>query len=230
MGFSRGPKIVTDGLVLALDAANVKSYPGSGTTWNDLSGNGNNGTLVNGPTFDSGNNGSIVFDGVDDYVNTNNNYNFTATSSFTVSCWVLQKSAQWAGGNGPGYVGKSRASTHSWELGVLDGGDLNWEVRGGGSRVQARGSTPINKYFNAVGVYDNGSIALYIDSILISTETYNTSDGDFNADRSVQIGRRANDGSRVLDGKISNVQIYNRALTSEEVLQNYNATKSRYGL
>jgi hypothetical protein len=68
-----GPNIVTDGLVLYLDAANQKSYPGTGTTWNDLSGNGNNGTLVNGPTFNSDNNGSIVFDGVDDYVNFGDN-------------------------------------------------------------------------------------------------------------------------------------------------------------
>ena len=60
--------IITDGLVIALDAANTKSYPGSGTTWSDLSGNSNNGTLTNGPTFNSRNGGSIVFDGVDDYV------------------------------------------------------------------------------------------------------------------------------------------------------------------
>ena len=62
--------IITDGLVIALDAANTKSYPGSGTTWSDLSGNSNNGTLTNGPTFNSGNGGSIVFDGTNDYINT----------------------------------------------------------------------------------------------------------------------------------------------------------------
>ena len=68
MAFSFSPRIVTDGLVLYLDAANQRSYPGSGTTWSDISRGGNNGTLVNGPTFDPGNGGSIVFDGVDDYV------------------------------------------------------------------------------------------------------------------------------------------------------------------
>ena len=68
MSLSRGPKIVTNGLVLYLDAANKKSYPGSGTTWTDLSGNNNTGTLTNGPTFDSNNGGSIVFDGTNDYV------------------------------------------------------------------------------------------------------------------------------------------------------------------
>ena len=65
MAFFRGPNIVTDELVLALDAASPRSYPGSGTVWNDLVGS-NNGTLTNNPTFDSGNGGSIVFDGTDD--------------------------------------------------------------------------------------------------------------------------------------------------------------------
>ena len=66
MSVSNGPSIVTSGLVLSLDAADKNSYPGSGTTWADLSGNTNNGTLTNGPTFSSANQGSIVFDGVDD--------------------------------------------------------------------------------------------------------------------------------------------------------------------
>jgi len=83
MSYSNGPTIVTDGLVLALDAADKNSYPGSGTTWNDLAGS-NNGTLTNGPTFDSGNGGSIVFDGVDDYVNLSNLG--LPTSFFTCQC------------------------------------------------------------------------------------------------------------------------------------------------
>ena len=66
MALSHSPKIVTDGLVLCLDAGDRKSYSGSGTTWTDRSGEGNNGTLVNGPTFDSGNGGSIYFDGGND--------------------------------------------------------------------------------------------------------------------------------------------------------------------
>ena len=68
MAIKHSPRIVTDGLVLYLDAANTKSYPGSGTTWTDISGKSNNGTLTNGPTFDSGNKGTIVFDGSNDYV------------------------------------------------------------------------------------------------------------------------------------------------------------------
>ena len=69
MAFNRGPKIVTQGLVLALDAASNNSYPGSGTTWKDLSGNNNTGTLVNGPTFSSANGGTFILDGSNDYIN-----------------------------------------------------------------------------------------------------------------------------------------------------------------
>ena len=68
MGLAHSPSLVMNGLVLALDAANPKSYPGSGTTWTDLSGRGNTGTLTNGPTYSSANGGSLVFDGTNDYV------------------------------------------------------------------------------------------------------------------------------------------------------------------
>ena len=68
MSFSYSPKIITDGLVLYLDAANPYSYVSGSTVWNDISRGGNNGTLINGPTFSSANNGSIVFDGTNDYV------------------------------------------------------------------------------------------------------------------------------------------------------------------
>lgn len=79
MALNHSPKIVTNGLVLYLDAANQKSYPGSGTTWTDLSGNGNTGTLTNGPTFSANNNGGIVFDGANDYVSISNSSSLNIT-------------------------------------------------------------------------------------------------------------------------------------------------------
>ena len=82
-----GQKIITDGLVMHLDAAQLRSYPTTGTTWTDLSGNGNNGTLINGPTFNSGNGGSIVFDGVNDYVTGFNSISINTTSSFAIEFW-----------------------------------------------------------------------------------------------------------------------------------------------
>jgi len=84
-----GPKIVTSGLVLCLDAANKRSYPGTGTTWTDLSGNSNNGTLINGPTFNAGNQGGIVFDGTNDYISIGSqNIVGTGTSPFSVELCI----------------------------------------------------------------------------------------------------------------------------------------------
>ena len=85
MGFYRGPNIVTDGLVLVLDAANPTSYISGSTTWRDLSGNNNSGSLVNGPTFNSVNGGSIVFDGSNDYVEISP---VNASSQFTLNLWI----------------------------------------------------------------------------------------------------------------------------------------------
>ena len=84
MAASAGPDIVEDGLVLYLDAGNEESYPGTGTTWKDLSGNGNDGTLTNGPTFSGDNTGGITFDGSNDYVDCGD---IDITSSFTLSVW-----------------------------------------------------------------------------------------------------------------------------------------------
>ena len=91
MGLGHSPRIVTDGLVLCLDAANKRSYPGTGTTWTDLKGE-NNGTLTNGPTFDSSNKGSIVFDGTNDYINCGNGSEFSITEQITLICWMKKTS------------------------------------------------------------------------------------------------------------------------------------------
>ena len=87
MATKYSPKIITNGLVLSLDAANNKSYPRSGTTWTDLSGNSNTGTLTNGPSFNDGNQGSIVFDGTDDYVNIPYNSGLIP-NNLTLSAWI----------------------------------------------------------------------------------------------------------------------------------------------
>ena len=104
MSNNYGPKIITDGLVLCLDAADQNSYSGSGNTWTDLSGNGNNGTLINGPTFTSENYGSIIFDGSNDYMSVNNNYNHFAE---TVIVWAKSNTSTW---NQYGWISSSRQS------------------------------------------------------------------------------------------------------------------------
>jgi hypothetical protein len=94
MGFNYSPKIVTDGLVLYLDAANSKSYPGSGTTWGDLSRSQNNGALVNGPTFSSANNGILTFNGSNQSANMSAAAGTFGTGDFTISFWWKSTAAQ----------------------------------------------------------------------------------------------------------------------------------------
>ena len=91
MAFNYSPKIVTNGLVLCLDAGNVKSYVSGSTTWTDLSPTQKNGILTNGPTFNSSNGGSIVFDGVDDYINSS----FAAPASETIIVWAKSALSAW---------------------------------------------------------------------------------------------------------------------------------------
>ena len=88
MAVAGGPNIVEDGLVLALDAANKKSYPGSGTVWSDLSGNSNDGTLTNGPTFSSNNSGIFSFDGANDIVVGPATVNSLSSTTMTISIWT----------------------------------------------------------------------------------------------------------------------------------------------
>jgi|LakMenE18May11ns_1017448.scaffolds.fasta_scaffold9890314_4 hypothetical protein len=223
MAFNYSPKISTDGLVLCLDAANTKSYPGSGTVWSDLSRGGNNGTLTNGPTFSSANGGSIVFDGIDDYVTRDSaSFSLNANSGATMGCWVKVS------------IGETQAILLSHhQLNVNNGfrlqvynGLLTYTLGG-----VADYSTSINisdnqwKYIVASSI---GSTSLvYINGVLRSTISISSMIGVPN---SYMIGKLGFTNTYYLSGSVSQVQIYNRALSSTEVLQNYNATKSRFGL
>ena len=106
------PRIVTSGLVLALDAAERLSYPRTGTTWRDLSGNNNTGTLTNGPTFSAGNMGNIVFDGTNDYVNCGNNSSINLTSYITLSTWTKKA----YGSSASVAIDKGRDNYGAWSL------------------------------------------------------------------------------------------------------------------
>jgi hypothetical protein len=97
MGIAYNTSIVRDGLVLYLDAANKKSYSGTGTVWKDLSGQSNNGTLVNGVGYSSDNKGAMAFDGVDDYVDSGEaSFLGPSLSGLTVSCWIRIKTRKTA--------------------------------------------------------------------------------------------------------------------------------------
>ena len=225
MGLVHSPKIVTDGLVLALDAGNVKSYPGSGTTWYDKSGNGNNGTLTNGPTFATG---SIVFDGVNDYVNCGNSTSLQITGSITLSTWInfpTLFSSQYY----PPFIIKGVNASY-----MLYGNSVTNQVRmriGSNSAANVLDSTStfsINTWYNIVGTYDGSAMKIYVNGVCDSQKSLvgTIPTGSDN----VHLGFNPIGEAIVYNGKIATTQIYNRALTSDEVLQNYNATKGRFGL
>jgi hypothetical protein len=220
MGFSRGPKIVTDGLVLYLDAANTKSYPTTGTTWSDLSGNGNNGTLTNGPTFDSGNGGSIVFDGVDDYVSIPNFSALALSPACTISIWsyVKQNKGYYFWGNDIFLLQIQSNQTYRLRF------NLNGDWRG-----EYTTSFPSNIWHKLDITWDGTNTKMYINSQETVTSTLDSSFTAFSntTNQPLEISRRTSDYS---NSNISQASIYNKSLTPEEILQNYNATKSRYGL
>jgi hypothetical protein len=223
MSVNKGPKIITDGLVLHLDAANSKSYGGSGTVWNDLSGNGNNGTLVNGVGFDGGNGGSLVFDGVNDVV-IGQSPSIPISNAFTISVWVRHNTL-------PNQV--HRYLTMEGEIGVLrhDGGNrsrqLHFYIKTSGTlktNLRVNNALVINTWYYIVGTWDGTTLRLYRNAFQIGTNTPGgTLDGG-------SLNYSVSSGGESLNGKIPQVSIYNRALTTSEILQNYNATKGRYSL
>lgn len=229
--------IVTQGLVLNLDAAIKGSYPGSGTVWSDISGNGNNGTLVNGPTFSSADYGSIMFDGVDDYVNTP----YTApigTSDFTFAAWLKFTTSQQSS------VITKRVGAPTYEqLSIFIAGDANGNTSGTKLVINDVKSISLNRLLISNNSYNDGlwhyvtttrtstTTNLYIDGSFITSVS--SSAIDLSTSSKVFIGRGGDNQTVVgnaFSGSIGITQLYNKLLSQQEVLQNYNAMKGRYGL
>ena len=212
-----GPRTVTNGLVLALDAADKNSYIGSGTTWNDLSGNNRIGILTNGPTFNGSNGGVIVFDGVDDYVN-NSQLTITGNQSFSWGAWIRPTAT-----GTPVFFGNNSAG-----LGMVSYWDsANNKVRVGtwGFDRLTSGTTILPSTWGYTFWTWNGTtLTSYTNGIADGTAT----GFSFNiSNLYTTIGNAVN--SQYFNGRISQTLVYNRALSAAEVLQNYNITKGRFG-
>lgn len=223
-----GGKIITSGLVLALDAGSIKSYPGTGTIWFDRSGNNFNGTLTNGPTFNSANGGSIVFDGTNDYVVTSN---FTPNvTNKTLSGWVKLSSISQQGG---GLINLQSTDGSSFDAIVYNETNQGW---GFGSNNFFRTAwsnvkeTSTSDWVNIVATYANSDYRLYRNGILILNTT-SFSALNFNFSSNSLLGyRHLGGGGAFLAGNIAIGMIYNRVLSASEVLQNFTATRGRFGL
>ena len=228
MSLSHSPLIVRDGLVLCLDAANPRSYPKSGTTWSDLAG-ANNGTLTNGPTFDADNKGSIAFDGSNDYINVPYSAEI-GSSSFTCSAWVYNILSLNARRNVV-----SRENTNNWVFANgYTANKLNfWIYRGGWSTLVSNTtlSSSVWYYYTVSYDYSSNTQYIYINGEFDNSTTWTGAKMSVDTNR-LQIGKQANTDtiSSAFGGYISSVSMYNRALTASEVLQNYNATRGRYGI
>jgi len=227
-------------LVLCLDAANKRSYPGSGTTWFDLSGNGNNGTLVNGVGFNGDNGGGLVFDGLNDTVSIGQILNIMfSNDSFTICLWV-----------------KPNQLSHPYTYFQVGGGSYsNFPNVSKGVSIGVAGDS---QFFRAqitdgfvnrrIGISNFGfvanqwvSIVYLVDRNLNDSELFkngfklsNTNLSTFGSSTtstSANIGLDV-EGSNFGPANItvSNCHIYNRALSAQEIRQNFNALRGRYGI
>jgi hypothetical protein len=221
--------IVTNGLVLNLDAAKTDSYPGTGTTWRDLSGNNNNGTLTNGPTFSGiGKQASIVFDGVDDYVDLPHLIN--VSNPITWNIWFKTISTNGA------LLSDWYSQPFSFLFRILDGqftvGLRNSNRVDISDATVGRFTLTSNIIYNICVTYSQtvGGLNIYSNGVLITQTGNNVSPPNiFNTSNNFSIGVKQ-DTLTYLNGSVYVTNIYNRALTAQEVTQNFNALRGRYGI
>jgi len=221
-----GPDIITDGLVLHLDAANRKSYPGSGSTWYDLSGNGNNGSFVGSATTHSFaiNNGVMIFN------KTTGSYIDVELSLYTSNHTVMAASRYVSVNSGTVHGGGRIISSknNNWLLGHWDRSTQKyhadqWVTSSSGTEFNSDLSWAI---YTAVGSYSTDRWSFYVnDTLKVSNSTSGIS-----GPAGFSIGRYAPGNSEYSNSHVGFLIAYNRVLTDAEVKQNYNALKGRYGL
>jgi hypothetical protein len=235
-----GPPIVKDGLVLYLDAGSPNSFysPTAGTTWKDISGNTNNGTLINGPTFNTGSGGSIVFDGTDDYVTLLNSINIT--NIFTISVWcsfaelgsigsgftkrktLISYNYPYSSNNGFAFIGSGNNGTDFF---ISIGTDQKFATSTTGYISL---NTPV--MLTVVANAGNELIRLYKNNTEVNYAGRTDANINIIYNNTPNIGILSPAGQNYMNGSIYNTVIYNRALTSSEINQNFQATRARFGI
>ena len=237
--FGGAQPIVTDGLVFAVDAANYESYTSGSTTWTDLAGS-NNGTLTNGPTFDSGYGGSIVFDGSDDLVEFGN----TGIEIKCMNCWFYLNSGVTSATSRFGLLtfdttGVSSDPQGGCTFGAATGYAtdetftmLDGTGAGDYGRTYIRDNIPAG--WNNIVMNWNGStydIWLNGSSKTTYTGTDNNAAVALITSNDLALGGSFwKSGDTLFNGKWASFSIYTKTLTSTEISQNYNALKRRFGL
>lgn len=232
MAAHAGPDAIESGLVLNLDAANLKSYPGSGTAWNDLSGAGNTGTLTNGPTFSSSNNGIVIFDGSNDFTLIADAPSLTSTTALTINCWVRVSAF---GGSYSSIIGKGTSDTNEEYCLLIHSNFLYFDVgAAGGPYTQPSTTFVTNTWYNICCTHSRtttSTLSAYVNSVQLTTSTVGASTSPIDNSFPVSIGSRFHNAVFApLNGSIGQISIYNRALSATEIKQNFTALRGRYGL
>lgn len=219
-----GSNIVTNGLVLCLDAANIKSYPGSGTTWTDLSGLGNNGSIKAGAAYNSlgwfnFNHLSSDFNGYNGYIDAGNPTSLQLSSDITIETWINPDST-----TGKGNM-VSKNGNDGYRYRISPTGQIEFFARGG-ENVITGGTVPNGAWSHCVVTGDSSGLKVYVNGTLVASNStayspYNAQNGNLTIGIDIQNAER-------FDGKIAVCKIYNRALTATEIKQSYNATRERY--
>ena len=232
MSFYRGPKVVTNGLVLALDAADRNSYPGSGTSWSDLSGNNNTGSLLNGVAFNTSNSGILSLDGINDYISIQNSTSLQVGETFTVNSWVLATGL----GNRYGIFSTrfdNTAGCWQLEMGTASGGTGRLAVTGVGTWIWESADSVVstNNWYNICYVKPNNATqggTIYLNGAQITPTV--TSAYTILNNTSIKVIGSGTAGGQLLPGNISQLNLYSRALSATEVTQNFNALRGRFGI
>lgn len=226
MSIYGGPDITTDGLVLCLDPSISKSYPGTGTAWNDLSGNNRSATLFNSPTFDSNNRGSFFFDGTNSYIElTKNSYDIT--DEYTISFWVKRTS-------GTGvflYIGTTSTTGMycenyfnrdlvTWFFGPSGAQSLTWPNQPLSITSWTNIVFTVTTSTKTINRYRNGVLFSTNPTVLTNSINLPSATGTW----------RIRNNTQNWSGYISSLQIYNKILSGNDILQNYNVIKARYVL
>ena len=212
--------IVSSGLIMNLDAKNVLSYSGTGTTWTDLSGNGNNGTLYNGTSYNSTNGGTIVFDGVNDYVKINTGL---PVSGNTLSLWFKQSSSKGAGLFETSANGAPIANGSAYLFVQLTTAYLRTYNESGGYSANSA-YTPTN-WYNVTITGLGSTQKVYVNGVLTTTKSGISTSLNYNSVMNIGVGYYG-----YFNGNVPVVHAYNRVLTQAEITANFNALKGRYGL
>lgn len=228
MATAYNPKLVTSGLVMYLDAGNPASYPGNGTTWNDLSGNGNSCTLVNGPGYSQEAIGNITFDGTNDYGEVAHSSSINL-NSLTMCIWF--KYASLPSSPGAMLIGKHNAagSQNGWQIYITSGGGVVPSLKAPTTENYIDGGIlATNRWHNLTLTINSGASMIYyvngavIGSVAIPVTTTNTNP--------LRIADSLDTFWSVMGCSIGQVQIYNRALSAGEISSNFTALRGRYGV